>query len=278
MQKTFVTLVAVLALSSSLLFGKNLVTVNGHTISDAIIPPGYEQLDEEKRTNLMEQLIKEELLHANLLNSSLVKSSTFKDAFEKQKKMAQEQYKKSSGKNLNDEQIRSIKGSIAVALYQQEAFKKAKVSASDVKAFYDNNPKTFDLPDSIEIANIIVQTKAEADKILKSLKSAKKLDEAFMQAAHEQKQNGYMGWFGRDNAPQNLFDTAYKSKAKTLLSQPIQTKHGYNVLYLLNKKPAAKLSFSKAKDRIEEMLKQKQVIEALQEKVQTLYGQAKIVY
>jgi len=278
MHKKLVTFVAALALSSSLLLGKNLVTVNGHTITDAIIPPGYEQLDDTKRNNLMEQLIKEEVLQANLLKSSIVKSSEFKKAFAKQKKIAQEQYKKKVGKNLNKEQIRSIKGSIAVALYEQKEFKKAKVSAADVKAFYNNNPQTFDLPDSIEIADIIVKTKTEANKILKSLKHAKNLDEAFIKTAHAHKQNGYMGWFGKGNAPQNLFDKAYKSKIKRLLSAPIKTKHGYNVVYLLNKKPAAKLPFSKAKVRIKQMLKQKKVIEALQNKVDNLYGAAEIVY
>ena len=278
MQKKLLTLVTLLALSSSLLLGKNLVTVNGHTITDAIIPPGYEKLDDTKRNNLMEQLIKEEVLHANLLKSSIVKSSEFKTAFTKQKKMAQEQYKKRVGKSLNKEQIRSIKGSIAVALYQQKEFKKAKVSAADVKAFYTNNPKTFDLPDSIEIADIIVKTKTEANKILKSLKHAKNLDEAFIKTAHEHKQNGYMGWFGKGNAPKNLFDKAYKAKVKTLLKAPIKTKHGYNVVYLLNKKAAAKLPFSKAKDRIKQMLKQKKVMESLQNKVEKLYGEAEIVY
>lgn len=278
MQKKLVTLITLLALSSSLLLGKNLVTVNGHTITDAIIPPGYEKLDDAKRNNLMEQLIKEEVLHANLLNSSIVKSSEFKEAFKKQKKMAQEQYKKSTGKDLNKEQIRSIKGSIAVVLYQQQAFKKTKVTTADSKTFYNNNPETFDLPDSIEIANIIFKTESEAKKVLKSLKGASNLDEAFIKAAKEQKQNGYMGWFGKGSAPQNLFDKAYKAKVKTLLKTPIKTKHGYNVVYLLNKKPATKLSFSKAKDRIEQMLKQKKVIEALQNKVETLYGEAEIVY
>lgn len=278
MQKKLVTFITMLALSSSLLLGKNLVTVNGHTITDAIIPPGYEKLDDTKRNNLIEQLMKEEVLHANLLSSAIVQSSEFKEAFNKQKKLAQTEYKKNVGKDLNKEQIRSIKGSIAVALYQQKEFKKTKVSASDVKAFYNNNPETFDLPDSIEIANIILQTKSEADTILKSLKGAGNLDEAFIKAAQAQKQNGYMGWFGKGNAPQNLFDKAYKYKVKSLIPTAIKTKHGYNVVYLLNKKPAAKLPFSKAKDRIEQMLKQKKVVEALQNKVETLYGQAEIIF
>jgi len=278
MQKKSIALLATLILSSSLLFGQTLVTVNGHKITTDIIPPGYEKLDDTQRANLMEQLIKEEVLHADLLKSSLVNSAEFKQAFEDQKKLAQEAYKKSSGKTLNKEQIRSIKGAIAIALFQQKEFKKVKVTETQLKDFYDNNPEAFNFPDSIEIANIIVQDKAEADALLKSLQAAANLDEAFIKAANERKQNGYMGWFGKDNCPENLFTKAYKYKIKRLLNAPVKTKHGYNVVYLLNKKAAGKLTFSKAKKKIAQVIKQQETMKKLQAKVESLYGQAEIIY
>jgi len=278
MQKKLITFLATLTLSSTLLFGQTLVTVNGHKITTDVIPPGYEKLDDTKRANLMEQLIKEEVLHEDLLKSSFVKSAEFKKVFEEQKKLAQKAYKKSSGKNLNKEQIRKIKGAIAIALFQQNEFKKAKITQSQLKDFYNNNPEAFNFPDSIEIADIILQDKAEADKLLKSLQGAANLDEAFIKAAHERKQNGYMGWFGKNNTPENLFNKAYKYKKKRLLNAPVKTKHGYNVVYLLNKKPAGVLSFKKAKKRIEQILKEQVVVKKLQEKVEKLYGNAEIIY
>ena len=278
MQKKLIALIVTLTLSSTLLFGQTLVTVNGHKITTNVIPPGYEKLDDNQRANLMEQLIKEEVLYANLLKSSLVNSAKFKKAFKEQKKLAQASYKKKSGKNLNKEQIRNIKGAIAIALFQEKEFKKIKVSNTQLKDFYDNNPEAFNFPDSIEIADIIVPTKTEADKLLKSLQSAVNLDEAFIKAANAHKQNGYMGWFGRNNAPENLFTKAYKYKKKRLLNAPVKTKHGYNVVYLLNKKAAGTLSFQKAKKKIEQIIKQQEVMSKLQEKVDNLYGQAEIIY
>jgi parvulin-like peptidyl-prolyl isomerase len=278
MQKKLISLIITLTLSSTFLFGQTLVTVNGHAITTDIIPPGYEKLDENQRANLMEQLIKEEVLYADLLKSSLVKSDKFKKAFQEQKKLAQEAYRKKTGKNLNKEQIRNIKGAIAVALFQQEEFKKTKVSRSELKDFYNNNPEAFNFPDSIEIADIILPTKAEADKLLKSLQGVSNLDEAFIKAANEHKQNGYMGWFGRGNAPENLFNKAYKYKKRRLLNAPVKTEHGYNVVYLLNKKPAGTLSFEKAKPKIEQIIKQQKVMKKLQDKVESLYGSSEIVY
>ena len=270
--------VMTLLLSSSLLFGKTLVTVNGHPISDTLIPPGYEKLDDLQRSNLMEQLIKEELLHSKLLKSSLVNDAQFKKVFNEQKKATQEQYKKRTGKTLNKDQIRAIKGSIAVALYQQQAFKNTKISSSQIKDFYNQNPQSFNYPDSIEIANIIVPTQSEANQIHKKLKKSTDLDKDFIEEANAHKQNGYMGWFGKGSAPENLFNKAYKYKRKTLLNSPVKTKHGYNIVYLLNKKPAGKIKFSEAKERIEQMLKQKSVIEKLKREVEELYGSAEIIY
>ncbi len=272
------TVIMTLLLSSTLLFGKTLVTVNGHAISDSIIPPGYEKLDDTQRSNLMEQLIKEELLHAKLLKSSLVNDAKFKKVFNEQKRVITEQYQKKLGKSLDKNQIRAIKGSIAVALYQEKMFKKAKVSDKEVKRFYDEHPESFQYPDSIEIADIIVPTQSEANKLHKKLKKSKDLDKDFIEEAHAHKQNGYMGWFGKGSAPENLFNKAFKYKPKTLLNSPVQTKHGYNVVYLLNKKHAGTISFSQAKKRIRQMLKQKKVIEDLRNEVDELYGSAEIIY
>jgi peptidyl-prolyl cis-trans isomerase C len=267
-----------LALGSSLLFGKTLVTVNGHEISDTLIPPGYEKLTDTQRSNLMEQLIKEELLHAKLLKSSIVNDSQFKKVFNEQKQLTQEQYQQKTGKILNRDQLRAIKGSIAVALYQQKALKKATIPTQEVKAFYTQNPKSFNYPDSIEIANIIVQSKSEANKIHQKLKKSTNLDKDFIQEANAHKQNGYMGWFGKGSAPENLFNKAYKYKIKTLLNSPVKTKHGYNIVYLLNKKHAGTIKFSEAKKHIEEMLKQKKVMEELRAEVEALYGSAEVIY
>lgn len=267
-------LVLLLLINFTLLSAKTLVTVNGHPITDSLLSEGYHQLDETQKSNLVEQLIKEEVLYAELLKSPVVNTAEFQQAFNQQKSMVEQQY----GKQLNAEQLRSIKGSIAVSLYQQEAFQKIVLQANESKSFYDNNPDKFQFPNSIEIANIIVQDEAEAKKILKSLQGSQNLDEDFVRTAKEHKQHGYMGWFGRDNMPENLFDKAYKYKVKRLLNAPVKTKHGYNVVYLLNKKTAGKLSFQESKPKIEQMLKQQRVMQQLIDKVNKLYGNAEIVY
>jgi len=263
-----------LLMTVTMLSAKTLVTVNGHQITDALLAQGYENLDATQKSNLMEQLIKEELIYANLLKTSIVNNEQFIQAFTQQKNLVEQKY----GKSLDTEQLRSIKGAIAVSLYQQEEFQKSTVSNSESKNFYQNNSDKFTFPNSIEIANIIVQDEVTAKSILKSLQASNNLDQDFVQKANEYKQKGYMGWFGRTSMPDNLFDKAYKYKIKRLLNSPVKTKHGYNVVYLLNKKIAGKLSYTEAKPKIEQMLKQKKVMEQLRSKVENLYGNAEIVY
>ena len=270
--------ILLLIVSSYLLFSKTLVTVNGHKIDDSIIPRGYEKLDDTTRANLMEHLIKEELIHAELLKSPLVNNAEFRRAFEKQKRIAQKEYKRVSGRNLTKAQIRNIKGSIALMLYQQREFQKARVTNQEIKDFYYNNQDKFQYPNSIEIANIIVKTKQEARNIIAKLRRTHNLDKEFIKIAREHKQNGYMGWFGEGMAPANLFNIAYRAKPKTLITKPIKTKYGYHVVYLLNKKHAGKISYKDAKEKIRFMLKRKKVVEALQNKIDNLYGNAEIIY
>lgn len=267
-------LALLLLINFTLLSAKTLVTVNGHPITDSLLSEGYNQLDETQKSNLIEQLIKEEVLYAELLKTAVVNSPQFQEAFNQQKGLVEQQY----GKQLNAEQLRSIKGSIAVSLYQQKAFQNVVLQANESKTFYDTNPEKFTFPNSIEIANIIVQDEAEAKKILKSLQGSQNLDEDFVKTANAHQQHGYMGWFGRDNMPENLFDKAYKYKVKRLLNAPVKTKHGYNVVYLLNKKAAGKLSFQEARPKIEQMLKQQRVMQQLIDKVNNLYANAEIVY
>lgn len=277
MQKIFIVLFTILTLGSNLLFGKTLVTVNGHQITDSLIPPGYEQLDPIQYDKLLQDLIKREVIHAELLKSSLVNSTNFNEIFTNQKNLATKAYKEKTGKILNQDQIRSIKGDIAIAIYQENQFKKTSVNQQEIKSFYNNNPEKFNFPDAILIANIVFQDKNEAESILKALKTSSNINEDFKKAAQENSKKANGGWLTRDKAPENLFNKAYKYKKNRLINAAIKTEKGYHLIYLIDKKPAGLLSFEKAKQRIEVLLKQSKVIEALTLKVENLYGQAEII-
>jgi parvulin-like peptidyl-prolyl isomerase len=278
MQNRLFTFLSILLLSSTLLYSKVLVTVNGNKITDDIIPKGYEQLDDSKRAQLMEDLIKEELIHSYILSQNIVNTAEFIEAFNQQKTLAEQQYQKVSGKSLTPSQIRNIKGSVALIMYQKQQLQNSFISDTQSKNFYDMNQEKFNFPDSIEIANIIMKTQPEAEAILNQLKSSINLDEDFIRVARENQQNGYMGWFGRGMAPDSIFNSAFQANPKTLIPHVVTSEHGFHVIYLLNKKSAGKLTYMEAKEKIALMLKQKQVLEALKNQIDSLYSTANILY
>lgn len=149
---------------------KTIITVNGHAITDSIVPDEYVKLDKTQKNKFKERLINEELLHAYLLEQDFVKSEAFQTLYEQQKNRAEEAYKKASGKAFDAEQLRNIKGATALAFYQKQQFDALNVSDEQASAFYTQNEEKFNLPNSIEFANIIAPTEDEANRILQKLR------------------------------------------------------------------------------------------------------------
>ena len=276
MKRTFIAMLLTVGLSS-LLLGKTLVTVNGHAITDDIIPPTYTQLNQVEYNKLLEALEKKELLHADLLKSPLVQSAKFQEIFQQQKALAQQKYREKTGKELTAEQLRAIKGDIALALFQKEEFEKTFVTASELRSFYDTHLDKFNFPDAIYIATAILPTQNEATMVLNRVKQAPDVKGTFQQLSQEYPGKVTSGWLTRDTTPPNLFNSAYNSAINSLVQTPIQTELGYHVVYLLNKKPAGLLPFEESKKRIELIVKQKKVFEKLENRVNNLYANALIV-
>jgi hypothetical protein len=155
-------------LSAVFIFAANtIVTVNGRAITDDIVP-GYSKLDKQKQELIKEQLINEELLMDYALKSDVVKDKEFKKVFEAQKERIEKVYKKKTGKSLTKEQIRNIKGSIAVQAMLAKKVRSFKISDKEAKAFYEKNKSKFKMPESVELATIATKDKKEAQKILKN--------------------------------------------------------------------------------------------------------------
>ena len=181
------TLLLLMGLSSSLLLGKTLVTVNGHKITDSIIPPGYEQLNKTKYNNLIQVLAKKEVLFSDLLKSPIVNSPEFTKVFNHEKDLAEQTYKTNTGKTLNQEQIHNIKGNIAVALYQEKLFKSIVVNETEIKDFYNNNQDKFNFPDAMHLANMLFSDKNQADAALATLKTSNNIQNTFKELSQQYK-------------------------------------------------------------------------------------------
>jgi len=228
----------VLFATAVVMFAANtIVTVNGKKITDEIVP-GYEKLDPQRKNMIKEQLINEELLMDYALKSDVVKDKKFQEFFKKQKEQVEKAYKAKMGKELTKEQIRNIKGSVAVQFLLAKKAQSFKISDKEAKNFYNKNKEKFKMPESVELATIATKDEKEAKKILKKLKKSKNIPQDIMKIAKEKKQRGYIGWLPKQAFPEDVFKKIYKAKPNTLLKEPVKVRDVYNVVYLVNKKKA----------------------------------------
>jgi len=265
-----------LMLSFVFLFASNvIVSVNGHKITDDIVP-GYNRFNPVQKEMLKQQLINEELLMSYALKSGITKDKQFKKIFEAQKKRIEQAYKQKFNKSLTKEQIRNIKGSVALNLLLAKKAQKIKISDKEAKAFYQKNKDKFKTPRMVEIATIATKDKKEALKILKELKKSKNVAAKLMKIAKQKHQRGYLGWVPEQAFPKDVFKKIYVAKPNTLLSKPIEVKGVYNIVYLVNKKKAGMAKFKDVKDRLKMFLAQQKVAKWSQEKLKELRKKAVI--
>jgi hypothetical protein len=264
-------------LSAVFMFAANtIVTVNGKAITDDIVP-GYSKLDKQKQELIKQQLVNEELLMSFALKDDIVKDKEFKKIFEAQKAKIEKVYKEKTKKSLSKEQIRNIKGSVAVQAMLAKKAQSFKISDKEAKAFYDKNKDKFKMPESVELATIATKDKKEADKILKELKKSKNIPSAIMKKAKAKKQRGYLGWIPKNAFPEDVFKKIYSAKANSLLKEPIKVQDTYNVVFLVNKKKAGIVKYKEInKDALKMQIAKQKTNEWVKNKLEELRKKATI--
>ena len=257
------------------LSAKTIVTVNGQAITDEIVP-GYDKLDKQKQEAVKQQLINEELLMSYALKSDVIKDKNFKKVFEAQKAQIEKAYKAKMKKSLSKEQIRNIKGSVAVQAMLAKKARSMKISDKDAKDYYTKNIDKFKMPEAVEIAALADKDKKKAEAMLKELKKSKDIPSAIMKIAKKKKQRGYLGWLPQNAFPADVFKKIYSSKANHLIKEPIEVNGIYNVVYLISKKKAGTAKFKDVSKNLKAFLAQQKTNEWVQKKLQELAKKATI--
>ena len=143
--------------------------------------------------------------------------------------------------------------------------KDVTVSAEDVKSYYDDNKGQFDVPESREVAHILLKTKKEADDVYAQLQDgadfatlAKKLSTDTASAKDGGKLTDERGSF----VPE--FEEVAFALETGEIGKPVKSQFGWHVIKVLqDTKPAQTTSFEDAKASIEEQLLQERRNEAM---------------
>jgi len=269
----------ILALAAAgALYAGTIATVNGKKITDAqvqeVLMQGtqgrYNQLPPEKQAELSKRvidgLVAQELVYADAKKDGVLKSAEYKKELEKV--------------------LDRVKIQLASKVWEKRQFDKVKVSAKDIKAYYNTHPEEFSEKPKVRASHILVKTEKEAKDITKELSSLKgaALSTKFADLAKAKStgpsgpKGGDLGFFGQGQMVPAFNDAAFSMKKGEVTKNPVKSQFGYHVILVTDKKEAKNLPFDEVKGFIEQKLKVEAFKEQMKQKMEDLKKKAKIIY
>lgn len=127
---------------------------------------------------------------------------------------------------------------------------------ADAKAFYEQNRSQFLVPDSVLLRHILVKTEKEAKDALNKLKKGDKFADlaSQMSMCPSRVKGGSLDWMPRGYLVKEIEDAAFSMKVGEVVG-PVQSKFGYHVLLLDDKRAAQETSYEQAQETIMERLR-----------------------
>ena len=193
--------------------------------------------------------------------------------------------------NLTETDIRfQMARSLAIQKFIDEQFvQKASVSDEETKAFYDGNQDSFKQPEQVQASHILVSVdpekgeaqKAEARKKIGEIQQKLRAGEDFEALAKEYSQcpssarGGDLGYFQRGQMVKPFEDVAFALKSGEV-SDVVETKFGYHLIKVVDKKPETVVAYDDVKDRLGQYLKQQKVEKEVDGYIDQLMAKASV--
>lgn len=174
------------------------------------------------------------------------------------------------------------------AVIEREVAPKATVSDEEIKAFYDQNPSLFKVPERVRASHILVkmdpkapdQEKAKArEKILSVKKRAETEDFASLAMTNSDcpsaPKGGDLDYFQRGQMVAPFEEAAFALKPGEM-SDVVETQFGLHLIKVADRKEAGVMPFEEMKPTIEEHLKQQKISDQLTAYIAELKSKANI--
>ncbi|WP_274364864.1 peptidylprolyl isomerase [Paenibacillus thermotolerans] len=137
------------------------------------------------------------------------------------------------------------------------------VTDDDIKAYFDENLESLQTPEQMRASHILVETKEEAEAILKQLKEGADFAELAKEKSTDTQtapSGGDLDFFERGRMEQ-AFDTAAFALKPGELSDIVETSYGYHIIKATDHKDAVTPTLDEKKDEIKETLVSSKVSE-----------------
>jgi foldase protein PrsA len=153
-----------------------------------------------------------------------------------------------------------------------------KVTDEDIKKYYDENKESFATDEQVRASHILVDTKEEAEAIVKQLKEgadfaklAKEKSKDTVSAAN----GGDLDYFSKGQMVPEFEEAAFNTPVGQI-SDIVKSQYGYHIIKVTDKKPAGTPTFEEKKEDIRETLTAQQRSQKAQAYIQDLKSKAKI--
>jgi len=274
---------------------KPVAVVNGQTITAGDLDLLYDRLGTKMRAQYESQGGKSAFLE-NYLRKRLVIQEAIKHNFD-QKPEVKADMQASAESTLFDRYVRDV-------------VSQPIISDDELKKFYDENPAEFATAEKVKVRHIIIvptdngpnrKTRAEAQEKIQAIAAElhgknvfppgtdvetmqRMVVKNFSEAAQKYSEDGAresggdLGWIG-PNVLDPQFEQAAFLLKKGVISGIIETKFGFHLILVEDRKPAGTLSFDEAKPQIREYLMTQhatQVLEAVARLTNELRATSKI--
>lgn len=250
---------------------------------------------EELKKDILEGLIEREVLYQESQKAGIKIADQKVDdqvAAIKKRFPNEEEFKKAlAGMGLTEEDVREqIQHGLAIReLIDQKVANKVVITDEETKAYYDANPQLFNQPEEVKASHILIKveptaddaTKAAARKKVEELQQKLKDGGDFAELAKENSEGpsnargGDLGYFKRGQMVKPFEDVAYSMKIDEV-SDLVETRFGYHLIKVYDKKPEQTLAYADVKDKIAQRLKQEKVEKDATRYVEDLKKGAKI--
>jgi len=244
------------------------------------------------RLETLERLIDVELLYQESQKKGIKADETALDESLKKRFPDEAAFKKMVKRmNLTEAVLRSqfLRGMAIQTFIDKEIAQKIVVADKEVKEYYDSRPELFKQPEQVQASHILVKVdpKAEASKKAESRKRIEKIQdrlekgEDFSALAKEASQcpsgakGGDLGYFRRGQMVKPFEVVAFSLKPGEV-SDIVETKFGYHLIKVKDKKSEATTPYKDVKQRIRENLKREKVQKEVDLYVAKLKGEAKV--
>ena len=267
----------------------------------AQMPPAFiEQYKTQMRQQALERMIVEKLLDQKVKQANLkvtdeqVMKKIEEMAAQQRPPLSMEDFKaliEASGQSLEEVKTRIRKGTGYQKIIETQFEGKINVTEEDVKKFYDENKKQFETPEQARASHILIKTqpadsnevKAEAKQKVEQLLKQIQDGADFAQLAKENsacpssEKGGDLDFFARGQMVPAFEKVAFELKPGQV-SDVVETRFGYHIIKVTDRKEASTTPFEDAKDDIIEKLENDKKGEIAKQYIESLKAEANIVY